>query len=191
MHHSSLKLQSLFTALICSDETSFKKCLNRMLVTWNLLLSTSLFNRVTRAASLCPFYPFSKCLGSFISSTALYWQKAFKNGPASIYLGFTLTKEFSKHHKGKPVPKWTKTLFLFNVYKSFNAKRMLENGGDKFLVLIGKLATMPNDTKKQKNGTSGNWIKNPLTPICQIRLCCAICQFWDERFFTPKGNDSS
>ena len=153
MHHSSLKLQSPFTALICSDETSFKKCLNRMLVTWNLLLSTSLFNRVTRVSerrAFCPFYPFSKCLGSFISSTALYWQKAFKNGPASIYLGFTLTKEFSKHNKGKPRSKNGQK--LFNVYKSFNAKRMFENGCDKpFLVLIGKLATMPNDTKKQKN----------------------------------------
>ena len=68
-----------------------------------------------------------------------------------------LQKSFPNIIKENPFQKWTKTLFLFNVYKSFNAKRMFENGGDKpFLVLIGKLATMPNDTKKQKNGTSGN-----------------------------------
>ena len=67
-----------------------------------------------------------------------------------------LQKSFPNIIKENPFQKWTKTLILFNVYKSFNAKRMLENGGDKFLVLIGKLATMPNDTKKQKNGTSGN-----------------------------------
>ena len=65
------------------------------------------------------FHPFSKCLGSFGSSTALYWQKAFKNGPASIYLGFTLTKEFSKHHKGKPVPKMDKNFVPFQCLQIF------------------------------------------------------------------------
>ena len=118
--HWSFK--ALLPHLFAQTRLRFKKCLNRMLVTWNLLLSTSLFNRVTRVSerrAFCPFYPFSKCLGSFISSTALYWQKAFKNGPASIYLGFTLTKEFSKHNKGKPVPKMDKNFVPFQCLQIF------------------------------------------------------------------------